>query len=63
MKIDFDDTSYVEISKSHTAGGGKINIVLSAKDGKNPKNNIINSAEISYEQFLQIVNEITSTDK
>ncbi len=55
MKINFDDTSYIEISKSPT---DKIQVVLSARDGKNPYNNIINSAEISLDQFLQIIREI-----
>lgn len=55
MKINFDDTSYIQISRSHT---DKIQIVLSAKDNKNPYNSIINSAEISLDQFLQIISEV-----
>lgn len=57
MKINFDDTSYIEMSFSQN---GKIMIVLSARDGKNPKNNIVNSAEISQEQFLLISKELMS---
>lgn len=60
MKINFDDTSYAEISYSPT---GKVQIVLSARDNKNPHNNIINSAEISWEQFCQIVDELASHAK
>src|SRR5688572_7978865 len=56
MKIHFDDTSYVEISHSPT---NKVQIVLSARDNKNPHNNIINSAEISWEQFLQMISELS----
>lgn len=58
MKINFDDTSYVEISISPASG--KVMIVLSARDGKNPKNNIVNSVEISQEQFLLISKELVS---
>lgn len=54
MKIDFDDTSYVEIIDYN----GKIQITLSARDGKNSKNNIINSAEISRDQFINIIKSI-----
>lgn len=61
MKINFDDTSYIEISFAPTPGGGKVTIVLSAKDGTNAKKNIVNSAEISKEQFLQMIEEVTST--
>ncbi len=55
MKINFDDTSYIQISKSPT---DKIQIVLSAKDNKNPYSSIINSAEISLDQFIEIINEL-----
>lgn len=58
MKIKFDDTSYVDISFSPV--NGKIIIVLSAKDGKNINSSIVNSVEISQEQFLLISKEITS---
>lgn len=57
MKISFDDTSYIEVTLSPM---GKVIVVLSARDGKNPKNNIVNSVEISREQFLQLSVEITS---
>ncbi len=57
MRIDFDDTSYVDISPSLNAE--KVVIILSARDGKNPKNTIINSVEISKEQFFQISKEIS----
>ena len=59
MKIDFDDSSYINIFLSSDR---KVMIVLSAKDGKNPKSTIINSAEISIEQFSEINREITSKD-
>lgn len=58
MRINFDDTSYVDISFSPTAE--KIVIILSARDGKNPKNTIVNSVEISKEQFFQISKEVLS---
>lgn len=58
MRIDFDDTSYVDISFSPTVE--KVVIILSARDGKNPKNTIVNSVEITKEQFLQISKELSS---
>lgn len=57
MKIDFEDNSYIEISVSVT---GKVQIVLSARDRKNLKNNIINSAEISQEQFIKLTENVYS---
>lgn len=56
MRIDFDDYSYLDFSYLNN----KIQIVLAAKDGKNPKNHIVNCVEISQEQFLQITKEISS---
>jgi hypothetical protein len=57
MKIDFDDTSYIEFIVSSK---GTIQIILSARDGKNSKNNIVNSAEISLEQFSNLVKDVNS---
>ena len=58
MRVDFDDNSHVDISFSPDIE--KVIITLSAKDGKNPKTTIVNSAEITKEQFLQISKEISS---
>lgn len=58
MRIDFDDTSYVDIFFSQAIE--KVVIILSARDGKNHKNTIVNSVEISKEQFLQISKEVLS---
>lgn len=60
MKITFDDNSYLEIRMSSV---GKIQIILSAKDGKNSNNEVINSVEISQQQFREIFNEVLSENK
>lgn len=57
MKISFDDHSYIEIM---VTANGNVSVVLSAKDGKNAKNTIVNSAEISKEQFLKLVAEVNT---
>lgn len=58
MKIDFDDESYIEVSISTN---GKIVIALSAKNIKDHKISIINSVEITQEQFLSISRELNIT--
>lgn len=54
MKIAFDarGDSYIEFKATEH---GKIGIILSAKDGQNHLNTIINSAEITVEQMAQLV--------
>lgn len=37
---------------------GKISVILSAQDGKDPKKQIVNSAFISIEQFEKMVEVI-----
>ena len=53
MRIDFDNQSFIEISVSNF-DDKKVSIILSAKDGNNSKNTIVNSAEISMEDFKKI---------
>lgn len=54
MKIEFDDKSYVEMTKS---GSNPNNIILTigAKDYKNPKTLIVNSIEITQEQLQKLL--------
>ena len=55
MKIDFNDSSFIELILS---GPGKVNIILGAKDGNNSLNTIINSAEISLVQLAELVADL-----
>lgn len=55
MRIDFGDSSYIEVHRTAT---GKIAVVLSAKDGKNSKNTIVNSAELTVEEFSKLIADV-----
>lgn len=55
MKIEFDDSSYVELTLS---APGKVLITLGAKDGINPLNIVINSAEITLKQLAELVADL-----
>lgn len=55
MKIDFEDGGYVEFSKSDT---GSVIIKICAKDLLNSMKKIINSVEISKEEFKNLINSI-----
>lgn len=55
MKINFDDDSYVELKLSSP---GKVMISLGAKDGTNPLNTIVNSAEITLKQLAELINDL-----
>lgn len=56
-KIQFDDKSHIEISKSSEPG--KIIIVIQAADISNPLKKIANSVEISKEQWQQLISDIS----
>lgn len=56
MRIDFEDKSF--ISFEHSTSPGKVIISLGAKNFKNPLETIINSAELSLEEFNNLVNDI-----
>jgi hypothetical protein len=56
MKIQFDDRSYIEITKSNNSD--KIFISVAAKDQNNSKSLIINSVELTVEQLNQLVNSL-----
>ncbi len=55
MKIEFDDGSYIEVTKSDS---DKIVIVISAKDHMNPLKKITNAAEVTKEQFKQLISNV-----
>ena len=55
MKIEFDDKSYVEITKSSE---GKVIILIQAKDHDNHLKKITNAVELTAQQFKELVSEI-----
>jgi hypothetical protein len=53
MKITFDDKSYAEIKQSTTAN--KIILTIGARDGEKNTISIINSVELTQEQFAELI--------
>jgi hypothetical protein len=60
MRIDFDDGGYVEFCHSKN---NKIFIIVAASSSEKPSDKIINSAEITQEQFMQLVSEFIQKKK
>jgi hypothetical protein len=54
MRIDFDNNSFIEIYYSED----KIAIILGAKDSNNSLKKIVNSAEVSLEEWIKLTEEI-----
>ena len=57
MKINFDDSSYIDCQKSDHPG--KIIISISAKDYSNPLKKIINAVELTVEEFKQLLSDVS----
>jgi len=57
MRIDFEDGSYVEARKSDEAG--KILIIISAKDHINQSKKIVNSAEMTADEFKKMISDVS----
>lgn len=55
MKHSFPDTSYIEVILSP---GGKVLISLGANNPENPLEVIVNSVEISPEDFKELISDI-----
>lgn len=55
MKIEFNDTSYLEVI---LLDKNKIQLTLAARNGMDSQKYIINSAEISSKQFFEIAEKI-----
>jgi hypothetical protein len=55
MKIEFEDKSYIQCQKS--ANPGKIVLTISARDGSDANKKIINSVEITMEEFRNLISE------
>ncbi len=53
MKINFEDKSCVECKKSDNSD--KIVIIIQAKDYSNPLKKIVNTVELTKEQFKELI--------
>ena len=56
MRIDFEDKSYIECQKSDHPG--KVLVVISAKDLESPLKRIVNTVELTTEQFKSLISDI-----
>jgi len=54
MKIEFDDKSYIEVTRSNVPG--KVIVVIGARDQQNPLKKIINCVEIDENQLKDLIN-------
>lgn len=57
MKIDFEDGSSVELKKSEKSDN--YFIIIKAKDYENPLRKIVNSVELTNEQLMVLIKDIT----
>jgi hypothetical protein len=56
MRIEFQDSSYVEID--HALAPGKIILAISAKNPANPLITIVNSVELDYKQLQSLFGSV-----
>lgn len=54
MKIQFNDKSYIDCQKN----GGKIIIIISARDGNDNLKKITNAVELTQEEFKQLISDV-----
>jgi uncharacterized secreted protein with C-terminal beta-propeller domain len=54
MKIAFDDGSYIDCRKDND----KIIIIIASKDSTNPLRKIINSVEITTDEFKKLIGDV-----
>lgn len=52
----FDDNSYIEIKKYD----GKVAIIIAGLDAENSKTVIINSAEVTEDEFKELISDIVA---
>jgi hypothetical protein len=55
MRIDFDNNSFIEI---YYSSEDKVAIILGAKDANNHLKKIVNSAEVSIDEWNKLIGEI-----
>lgn len=56
MKIEFEDNSYIELTKSKD--GDKVFITIAAKSSDNAKSLIVNAVELEKDQFLALMRSL-----
>ena len=56
MKIEFPDKSYIDCQKS--VNPGKVMLTIAAKDHENPLKKIVNSVELSVEDFKRMISDV-----
>jgi len=60
MRIEFDENGYDYVEIKPSEGG--ISIVISSRDFNNPRSAIINSAELTKEQFYKLISDVDMED-
>lgn len=60
MKITFDEKGYEYIEVKESPNG--VHIVISAKGADDPRKTIVNSAELTKEQLLELISDIFELD-
>ena len=58
MRIDFGTEGYVEFVKSKTSN--KVNIIVASRKADNPLELIVNIAEISLKEFIDMQKDIVN---
>lgn len=56
MKIQFEDSSYIEVRKD--VNGDDIIIVIQAKDQMNDRKKITNAVKLSIEDFKKLISDV-----
>ncbi len=56
MKIQFEDSSYIEIRKD--ANGDDILVIIQAKDQMNSHKKITNTVKLSIEEFKKLISDV-----
>lgn len=55
-KLIFDDNSFIEIRKSSEPD--KVVIMISSRDGDNPRTKITNACEITMKEFKSLIGDV-----
>lgn len=61
MRIEFDENGYDYVELKESEGG--VSLVISSRDLKSPRSAIVNSAEITKDQFLEIVSKVITEEE
>lgn len=61
MRIEFDENGYDYVELKESEGG--VSLVISSRDLKSPRSAIVNSAEITKDQLLEIVSKVITEEE